>query len=81
MWPFDYFTQRRARREERILSVLKERGKLPGLDISKATGIQLALLYIYLDRLEDRGLLESAWGTECPPERGYRRRRYYWIKQ
>lgn len=80
MWPFDYFTQRRKRGEEQIFAVLKERGKLPGLEISKATGISLGTLYVYLERLEKRGILISEWGKEYPPERGYRRRRYYWIK-
>jgi hypothetical protein len=36
-------------------------------------------LYVHLDRLERDGLLRSEWSAETFPERGNRRRRYYFL--
>jgi DNA-binding PadR family transcriptional regulator len=38
-------------------------------------------MYTSLYKLERMGLLDSEWSQETYPERGNRRRRYYWLKE
>ena len=49
--------------------------------VAKATGnrtqISLGSIYTQLNRLEKLGLVRGKYGTEKPPERGGRPRRYY----
>lgn len=42
--------------------------------------VSLGALYTTLDRLEKRGFVISEWG-ESTPERGGRRKRYFYIQQ
>lgn len=70
--------------EQAILKVLRQHGKLYGLDIVdrlKEMGIRCSIgaLYPALHRLERAGYIESEWGDEVLPERGGNRRRYYSI--
>jgi DNA-binding PadR family transcriptional regulator len=71
---------RLTQREESILLlVLSE--KRYGLEILDALGLveqmPLGSLYVTLQRMERKGLIESAWEENTDPRRAARRR-YYW---
>lgn len=42
-------------------------------------GISIGKMYAHLYRLERAGLVWSEFGSERLPERGFRRRRYYYL--
>lgn len=68
---------RRAQFRERLLTLLEGRA-LTGLDLLTMTGMStMGPLYVALHVLEVQGRVQSWWGDERPPERGYARRRYY----
>ncbi len=49
----------------------------PSLDALR--GVSVGGLYVSLVRLEQDDLVRSEWGQDRPTERGYRRRRYYFL--
>jgi DNA-binding PadR family transcriptional regulator len=72
MWPFDI----RKRREERIISALRESGELSSYELSQRADIFAGALYPTLMRMERDGRLASRWGI-ATAERGWRRPRLY----
>lgn len=49
--------------------------------LDELRGLSIGSLYFELFRCEREGLLRSEWGTDRPPERGFRRRRYYFLTE
>ena len=74
--------------EELILLALQDK-ELYGLQIVQsikdASGgrkkLRIGSLYPTLHSLEEKGLVQSQWGDECPQERKGARRRYYSLTQ
>jgi PadR family transcriptional regulator, regulatory protein PadR len=62
---------------ERVLGAFLAHQAAPryGYDLMKATGLPSGTLYPLLARLEQQGLVASAW--ETPEQDGQRPRRYY----
>lgn len=65
-----WLAERRADREKAVLDFLDHWAT--GLDICKAIGLRSGTVYPILERLEDRGLIDTRWDGPWPRRRYYR---------